>query len=196
MFLTLTNVNFNCDRHLDILEKLAKLRTIVSNGDKNVSVFKRDLQYLLREANKWGLVKRKARINNLDLFGLHEMAIYGMKGGAAYLYHAEGVRRACKDPEAAYKDLVRDKMFQGLFEVMAELLNEKLELGDLLGLCLKVGEVNVTILASLDSGHNQLLGTPEPAEVNRTPIEGKCILISGHDMVTLKKLLEQIESSG
>jgi len=41
-----------------------------------------------------------------------------------------------------------------------------------------------------------LLGVPEPSEVNRTPVEGKCILISGHDMLILKSLLEYIEEKG
>ena len=37
------------------------------------------------------------------------------------------------------------------------------------------------------------MGTPEPTEVNRSPVEGKCILISGHDLVCTRKLLEAIE---
>ena len=87
-------------------------------------------------------------------------------------------------------------MFQGLFEVMAALLNEELGLEELLGLCLKVGEVNVSVMASLDSAHATLLGTPEPSKVNRTPVEGKCILISGHDLCVLKQLLEYIDQVG
>ena len=59
---------------------------------------KRSLRFLLQQAVQYGLVARKKRINDLNLFGLHEMAIYGIKGGVAYLYHAEGVRSACEDP--------------------------------------------------------------------------------------------------
>lgn len=47
----------------------------------------------------------------MDLYGLHELAVYGMKGAAAYLYHAEGTRRACEDAEAAYSSKDRDAMF-------------------------------------------------------------------------------------
>lgn len=32
---------------------------------------------------------------NPDLFGLIEMCVYGLKGGCAYLYHAEGIRNKC-----------------------------------------------------------------------------------------------------
>jgi hydroxylamine reductase (hybrid-cluster protein) len=53
---------------------------------------------------------------------------------------------------------------------MAELLNEKLGLKELLGLCLKVGEANVTVMASLDNGHAQFLGTPEPTDYSRAPV--------------------------
>jgi hydroxylamine reductase len=39
-------------------------------------------------------------------------------------------------------------------------------------------------------------GTPEPTVVQLTPEEGKCILISGHDLHDLKALLEQTEGKG
>lgn len=29
---------------------------------------------------------------NPDFLGLLEMCVYGLKGGAAYMYHAEGIR--------------------------------------------------------------------------------------------------------
>lgn len=39
-------------------------------------------------------------------------------------------------------------------------------------------------------------GKPNPSVVNRAPVEGKCILVSGHDMMVLKKLLIQTEGTG
>jgi len=42
----------------------------------------------------------------------------------------------------------------------------------------------------LDKGHTESLGKPIPSDVPRTPVEGKSILVSGHDLMLLKKLLE------
>lgn len=53
-----------------------------------------------------------------------------------------------------------------------------------------VGKTNFKAMEMLDRGHNVAFGKPSPAKVNRTPVEGKCILVSGHDMVVLKKLLQ------
>lgn len=53
---------------------------------------------------------------------------------------------------------------------------------------MNVGKVNLAVLTYLDRGHSTLFGVPNPSMVNRTPIEGKCILVSGHDMLVLKKI--------
>lgn len=45
-------------------------------------------------------------------------------------------------------------------------------------------------MANLDKSHAKCFGVKTPTEVPRTPVEGKCILVSGHDMVCLKNLLE------
>lgn len=52
-----------------------------------------------------------------------------------------------------------------------------------------IGEANFSVMDFLDKGHNVAFGTPSPSPVNRAPVEGKCILLSGHDMVVLKNLL-------
>jgi len=36
-------------------------------------------------------------------------------------------------------------------------------------------------------------GTPTPTQVSLDPVEGKCILITGHDMHDLHELLKQTE---
>ncbi len=68
--------------------------------------------------------------------------------------------------------------------------------GALLGLCLKVGEANFAIMAALDAAHNAALGRPSLAPVPTKPVPGKCIMITGHDMVDLRHLLEQTEGTG
>lgn len=58
------------------------------------------------------------------------------------------------------------------------------------------GKANLFIMQYLDKGHNAVFGKPSPHEVPRAPVEGKCILVTGHDMLILKKLLEQTEGTG
>jgi hydroxylamine reductase len=48
----------------------------------------------------------------------------------------------------------------------------------------------------LDRTHNSVFGKPTPTEVPMTPVPGKAILISGHDMTATKRLLEQTEGTG
>lgn len=55
-------------------------------------VFKRDESYLLQESIKVGILPRKRKVGNDDLFGLIELSTYGLKGLCAYFYHAEKLR--------------------------------------------------------------------------------------------------------
>jgi len=52
------------------------------------------------------------------------------------------------------------------------------------------GKANFTVMDMLDRGHTIAFGKPTPAPVNRSPVEGKCILVSGHDMMVMKRILE------
>ena len=62
--------------------------------------------------------------------------------------------------------------------------------------CVQVGEINVGVMAMLDAGHNARFGAPSPHAVRTTPVKGKAILVSGHDMHDLEKLLEQTAGKG
>lgn len=58
---------------------------------------------------------------------------------------------------------------------------------------MNVGKANLFGMEYLDKGHNDILGKPIPTDVPRVPVPGKCILVSGHDQLVLRKLLEQTE---
>jgi hydroxylamine reductase len=73
---------------------------------------------------------------------------------------------------------------------MAEYNNPNPTMDSLLGLNLALGKVNLQVMEYLDRAHAMNFGVPTPTEVPRAPVEGKCILISGHDMVCMKALLE------
>lgn len=63
-------------------------------------------------------------------------------------------------------------------------------------MAMRLGEANFKVMALLDKGHTTRFGHPEPSRVRVTPVVGKAILISGHDMEDLHSLLEQTEGTG
>lgn len=75
-------------------------------------------------------------------------------------------------------------------KITADLTKVNPSMEELIQLNMDVGKNNFTVMEFLDSAHNIVFGKPTPSNVNRAPVEGKCILISGHDMMVLKKLLE------
>eukprot|EP00455_Lapot_gusevi_P022731 TRINITY_DN2368_c0_g1_i7.p1 TRINITY_DN2368_c0_g1~~TRINITY_DN2368_c0_g1_i7.p1 ORF type:complete len:425 (-),score=190.83 TRINITY_DN2368_c0_g1_i7:303-1427(-) len=66
----------------------------------------------------------------------------------------------------------------------------------LVGLTLGVGKTNVTVMQMLDAGHTGRFGHPVPTQVRTTPVQGKSILVSGHDLRDLEALLEATKDQG
>jgi len=66
----------------------------------------------------------------------------------------------------------------------------------LVELNIRLGGINFRVMDKYDAIEHKVLGVPVMSEVNLNPVEGKCILVSGHDLVDLKLLLEQTEGTG
>lgn len=159
-------------------------------------------QALTNVAAASGLLARSAQVGNEDLFGVLEMAIYGMKGVCAYLYHAEHLK---KQSPTAYSDEDRLEVFKELFRIGAFLAeatsskpnNQATALNKALEECLALGGLNIKVMKILDSAHCHVLGSPQPSPVNVVPVGDKpSILVSGHDLGILKTLLEQCQGKG
>src|ERR1035437_390388 len=82
--------------------------------------------------------------------------------------------------------------YAAMHEILAS-LTELHSAEELLGLAMKVGELNYAVLEQLDRAHNETLGAPTPAQVRLHPLQGKAILVSGHDLHDLYQLLLQTE---
>mgnify|MGYP001030769439 FL=1 len=52
----------------------------------------------------------------------------------------------------------------------------------LLGYILKCGEANLWAMELLDRANTSRYGQPRPTQVRITPVKGKAILVSGHDL--------------
>lgn len=192
-FSTLTNVNFSDDRlatfvrdGIDILKDLeGKLGSSApANGlhKKLDGLSTVELETISHEL--YSVPVRQAEMGNDDAFCLNELATYGLKGVCAYGAH-------CYQMGFLNEDLMMQ-----IHEIHSKLQSSEPDTAGLLAACLKVGEINAGVLAMLDEAHASQYGVPEPTQVCTTAIEGKCILISGHDMVDLQHLLEQTEGTG
>jgi len=119
-----------------------------------------------------------------DVNGLQELLIYGLKGTAAYADHA------------LILGLESEPAYTFFRESMCYLAEGNLTVADLLGLCLKCGEVNLGVMELLDKAHTDTFGHPVPTPVRIEPHKGKAILVSGHDLKDLEQLLIQTQGTG
>ena len=121
---------------------------------------------------------------NEDLRSLKQITVYGMRGLAAYADHA------------AILGKEDDSIYVYIHETMAALAVGGQDLGALVALALKCGEVNIKAMELLDAGNTETYGHPTPTEVPLGTKAGKAILITGHDLKDLELLLKQTEGKG
>jgi len=122
---------------------------------------------------------------NEDIASLQDIMIFGLKGVSAYSHHARGL--GATDPEV--DAIIAEALY-------TTLTNVNFNLNDNIKMALKVGEATNKAMALLDKAHTDKLGIPEPATVTEDKIEGKCILVTGHNLYALEELLKQTEGKG
>jgi hydroxylamine reductase len=111
------------------------------------------------------------------------LLVYGLKGSAAYTDHA------------AILGTEDDDIFAFFHEALNFLTTDDSKKADkLLEMVLKEGKVNLRVMEILDQANTGAYGHPEPTEVRVSPVKGKCILVSGHDLKDLADLLEQTKN--
>lgn len=120
---------------------------------------------------------------NEDIRSLKSLILFGIRGMAAYAYHANVLN---------YEDAEVNRFFcEALFMIG---YGESVE--TLLPTVLKVGEINLKCMALLDKANTETYGIPEPTDVTLTIEKGPFIVVTGHDLRDLQLLLEQTEGKG
>jgi hydroxylamine reductase len=193
-FSTLTNVDFDPARFVELIGRCAALREGLKKKVKQAGG-KADfgheaaafapaaaVEALVAQAEKTGGVKAPAA--DADTQALRELLIYGIKGTAAYADHAWILGK---------KD---DGVYAYIQEALAATLNPKLDVNDYLGLVLKCGETNLKAMELLDAGNTGAYGHPVPTKVPLGHKKGKAILVSGHDLKDLEEILKQSAGKG
>ncbi len=192
LFATLTNVNFDPEsitRFLNwAVEARERLRKQVQAAGGNTDLGVADV---VLEKTREGMVQQGKRFGiqadstlGADLQGLKWLLIYGLKGVAAYTYHA--YRLGKKD----------DRVFEFVEQGLASTLDKSLGVNDYVGLALKCGEINIRAMELLDAGNTERYGHPMPTKVPLGVKKGKAILVSGHDLKDLEEVLKQTEGKG
>jgi hydroxylamine reductase len=195
LFSTLTNVNFDPDDFVNFINTCLDLRenlkytielTGASTEWSNLACFTpADTKESLAQQGKdieFEFISQSAK--NVDIFSLKLTVLYGLKGVAAYTFHAA---------QLGQED---DDVYGFFHEVLAALDSQDKTLNDWVNLALKVGEVNLRAMELLDAGNTGTFGNPVPTVVPLGTKAGKAILVSGHDLKDLAALLKQTAGTG
>jgi len=141
--------------------------------------------YQCSQTPKGGCTKIGVCGKTEDLASLQDIIIFGLKGVAAYATHAR---------ELGYTDPVVDAItHEALYFTLT---NVNFNLEEHIAMAMKVGQATIRVMELLDKAHTEMLGTPQPATVSQNRVEGHAILVTGHNLLALKKLLEQSEGKG
>lgn len=186
LFVTITNANFDDEviksRIYDTMKESAKLienYNITDNFKVGGYICSSDNE-IIEKAEKVGVLSTE----NEDIRSLREMIVYGLKGMAAYLKHANALGKDSEDINAF------------LQSTLAKTLDDTLTVDELTALALETGKYGVDVMALLDSANTEAYGNPEITKVNIGVRNNPAILISGHDLKDLEMLLEQTEGTG
>jgi hydroxylamine reductase len=187
LFTTITNANFDdeifyqrifdtLDRKEQLISKVADQGTL-SPAALWTAATREELE---KKAPEVGVLATE----NEDVRSLRELIIYGLKGLAAYLKHAN---------ELNYDN---NKVHAFLQKALAATLDDTLSANDLIALTLETGKFGVDGMALLDAANTGTYGNPEITKVNIGVGTRPGILISGHDLHDLEQLLEQTQGTG
>lgn len=178
LFATMSNVNYDADLIEPMIRRGQALLAGVGGtlgGTENVAgtVHRVELRCL---AGSIAIPARRERIGT-DLVGLQEILAYGIKGLAAIARQA----RALGQTSARSGDF--------LIAALAELAQAQPEAERLLALSLRCGEVAIEAMDLLDGANTGRFGHPEPSAVRKGHRTGKAILVSGHELDDLDRIL-------
>ena len=194
LFSTLTNVDFDQARFVELIGQCTSLRDALKDkaqkAGANVDEKPAAVTYKA-ETTVPGLVGQ-AKVASLkadttanpDIQSLQHILLFGVKGVAAYADHAQILGQE------------DEKIYAFIQEALAAILREELDLNGWVGLVLKCGEINLRTMELLDAGNTGAFGHPVPTSVPLYAKKGKAILISGHDLKDLAALLQQTEGKG
>lgn len=122
---------------------------------------------------------------NEDIASLQDTIIFALKGLSAYATHAR---------ELGYTDPEVDAVTQEALYMT--LTNSNFNLQEHIDMAMKVGKAVIRVMEMLDKAHTSRLGVPQPVTVSQNKVEGRSIVVTGHNLLALEELLKQTEGKG
>ena len=174
LFTTLTNVNFNDENIKDMIKRVHAEKAVIMPGCSacaahcgNTDDFDMNIIWNAQE----------------DIRSLKSMILFGIRGMAAYSYHSMVL---------GYEEKEVNEFFYKALSV----LSYDMEVSELLSVAMELGEKNFKCMGLLDKANTETFGVPAPETVTMTIEKGPFIVVTGHDLMDLKLLLEQTEGKG
>ena len=199
LFTTMTNVDFDPERMAEWLALAATMqaraRALYQHACERAGLTAEtlagpaawtpaaNLTELVDQGRAVTLLTRMAS-QGPDITGLQEMLTYGLKGTAAYAEHARVL------------GMEDDEIYATFHEQLDYLTRPEPTLAELTRRCLAVGSLNMKVMGLLDAANTGAYGHPVPTSVRVTPVAGKAIVVSGHDLKDLDALLRQTAGTG
>lgn len=186
LFVTITNVNFDREaivrRIIQTLDaKRALLESLAdTTGLPNAATWDARQEAFASKAAAVGVLATADE----DIRSLRALVLYGLKGLAAYVKHANALLQ---------EDTAIDAFLQS---ALAKTLDDSLDAAALTALALETGKYGVQGMALLDRANTGAYGNPEITEVDLGVRDRPGILVSGHDLRDLEMLLEQSAGQG
>ena len=186
LFTTITNVNFHEEDLKNKIEKTFKIKeellNEISNRDNlsKASLISAERENYLARLEEISILSEEDE----DKRSLKETILYGLKGVAAYIKHAE----ILKESDENINIFIENSL--------AKILDKNINIEELISLVLEVGKYGVIGMELLDRANTKAYGNPEITKVNIGVKKNPGILISGHDLKDLEMLLEQTQGTG
>ena len=195
LFATITNVDFDPNRLDQMIREAvkvkAKARALCEKSGVSLPENIPDAaswepaksrEVLLEQAAMAGLMASADK--NEDVRSLEHLLLFGLKGMAAYADHAHILG---KDS---------DEIYGFIHKALSALAEGDLDAEALVALNMECGKVNIATMEILSVAHREHFGVPEPTPVFIGTKKGPAIIVTGHDLLDLKELLEQTEGTG
>lgn len=186
LFVTITNVNFDREAIVRrIIQTLDAKRALLASladttGLPDAATWDARQDAFASKASAVGVLATADE----DVRSLRALVLYGLKGLAAYVKHANALLQ---------DDAAIDAFLQS---ALAKTLDDSLDAAALTALALETGKYGVQGMALLDRANTGAYGNPEITEVDLGVRDRPGILVSGHDLRDLEMLLEQSGGQG
>jgi len=121
-----------------------------------------------------------------NLARLQDLMLFGLKGLSAYREH---LNELAPNETKEVDDVINETLY-------FTLTNVNFNFDDHIEQLMKIGSAGVQVMDLLSEAHTKKFGIPKPVTVPQNSAEGKAILVSGHNLDFLEKLLTATEGKG